>query len=130
MLILTEKEIENSILEYLSLLSGCLCYKNNNVGVYDKTKGLFRKPMSKFIPKGVADIYGTIHGRTIYIEVKKESEHKFLRKYYHEIKDYRGVDKKRNHLQNQIKFIESNKAVGCLAFFASSIDDVKRELGV
>ena len=86
--------------------------------------------MSKFIPKGVSDIYGSIHGRTIYIEVKKESEHKFLKKYYHEIKDYRGVCKKRNHLQNQIRFIESNRAVGCLAFFASSIDDVKKELGL
>lgn len=39
---MTEKEVENQILEYLSKL-GLFCWKNQSVGVFDKNKGIYRQ---------------------------------------------------------------------------------------
>jgi hypothetical protein len=125
---LSEKQIETLILNYLAICKGCLFYKNNNVGVFDKEKNIFRKSSNKFCPRGVSDIYGSYYGKAAYIEVKTPEEHIYLIKHYDEIRSYVGINKKKNHLKNQIHFIESNKRMGCIAFFASSLDQVKSEL--
>lgn len=128
---LTEKQIETQILDYLALCKGFRCYKINNVGIFDKKIGKLRTVQNKHAPKGPADIWGSVHGRALYIEVKTPAEHKYLIKHYDEIKS--GIwcpkkDKKKHHLKQQIQFIESNRAMGCLAFFASSISQVKYEI--
>lgn len=67
-----EKPIENQILNLLKLL-GVYCWKNQNVGIYDKAKGIYRKPNNKHHINGVADILGLIGGRFLAIEVKSKT---------------------------------------------------------
>jgi len=68
-----EKPIEKAILNYLSFLPDCYCWKNNNTGIYDAAKKTYRLPKSKFHVNGVADIIGIYRGRPIYIEVKTKT---------------------------------------------------------
>ncbi len=51
----TEKEIENSILEYLALRRDCFAFKVNTTGIFDQRRGHFRT-LSKNIVPGTADI--------------------------------------------------------------------------
>lgn len=128
---LSEKQIETIILNYLSMVPGCKCYKHNNTGVYDPKIQKFRKVQNKYIPLGASDIYGSIKGHAIFIEVKTPEEHTYLAKHYEEIKTGtwdKKTQSKKHHLKNQINFIESNRAMGCLAFFASNLDQVREEL--
>ena len=66
-----EKPIENQILNLLKLL-GVYCWKNQSVGIYDKAKGIYRKPNNKHHINGVADIIGVVAGRFLAIEVKSK----------------------------------------------------------
>lgn len=65
----SEKEIENSILEFLKII-GVYCWKNQSVGIYDQAKKIYRKPNSRHHLNGVSDILGIIQGRFLAIEVK------------------------------------------------------------
>ena len=118
---LSEKQIETIILNYLSMCRGYLCYKQNNTGIYDPKAKAFRKVQNKFCPPGVSDIYGSYYARSVYIEVKTPEEYDYLLKHYEEIRSYVGINKKKNHLKNQIRFIESNASLGCMAFFTCSL---------
>ena len=103
---LTEKEIENAILDYLAFLPG-VYWKNNTVGVYDPVKKVHRKP-GKHHRNGVSDILGiTNDGCFVAIEVKT---------------------KKGRLSDNQKKFIEDINNNGGIAFVARSIEDVKSRL--
>lgn len=51
----TEKQIENSILEYLNLRPGCLAFKVQTSGVYDPKLRRFRPP-GKGVMLGTPDI--------------------------------------------------------------------------
>ena len=68
-LVVTEKEIENSILEYLAARK-ILAWKNQSVGVFDPTKQIFRKSFNRHHRKGVSDILGVYRGKFLAIEVK------------------------------------------------------------
>lgn len=68
----TEKQIENSILEYLSLIKIGFFWKNNSTGIFDPTRKVFRKAKSKFLINGVADIIGVAGGSFICLEIKSE----------------------------------------------------------
>lgn len=107
---LTEKQIENSILDYLSLIPNCFAWKNQTTGLYDPTKKVFRKSHSKHLINGVSDILGIYQGKMLAIEVKRPS------------------NKKRTPAQNA--FINSIVEKGGIAFYATSIDDVKKGLGL
>ncbi len=103
---LTEKQIENAILDYLSHLPGCY-WKNNSTGVYDVAKKTFRRT-SKWQRNGVSDVLGVSNtGQFIAIEVKS---------------------KKGRLSQNQKLFLEDINKNGGLGFVARSVDDVRREL--
>ena len=104
----TEKEIEKSILQYLEFLPNCYAWKNNSVGVFDPTKKVFRKSKNKFAINGVSDILGVYKGRFLAIEVKTPQ------------------NKKRTQEQND--FIEQIKKNDGIAFYATSIEEVKAEL--
>lgn len=69
----TEKEIENSILEYLYYFHLGYFWKNNSVGIFDPTKKIFRKSKNKYAVNGVADIIGCIDGKFVSFEVKSEA---------------------------------------------------------
>ena len=104
----SEKEIEKNILEYLSF-NRVFAWKNNSVGIYDPIKKTFRKPVSKYLINGVADILGILpDGRFLAIEVKTPRNNK------------RPV--------NQVNFINEVNFKGGLAFFANSVEAVKEEL--
>lgn len=65
-----EKAIENEILNFL-LSKNIFAWKNQSIGVFDPTKGSFRK-RSKFQINGVSDILGFFNDKFIAIEVKSE----------------------------------------------------------
>lgn len=69
----TEKQIENSILEYLEV-KGIFCWKHNNTGIYDTRKQTFRRSYSRYQFPGIADIIGIMPcGKLLALEVKKPS---------------------------------------------------------
>lgn len=99
---LSEKQIENAILNYLAYVDGFF-WKNNSVGIYDAKKGLYRKSRNKFAINGVSDIIGVYKGRAVFIEVKA----------------------KRGRLSpSQVKFLDEVKKQGAIAGVAKSVDDV------
>lgn len=103
---MTEKIIENSILQFLRSL-GVYCWKNQSIGVWDSTKQVYRKSKNSFHIKGVSDVLGVIEGRLIAIEVKN--------------------DKGKLSPEQRIFLTRINQEGG-VAFVARSIDQVAREL--
>lgn len=105
---ITEKDIENAILDYLTLLPGTF-WKNNTTGIYDPAKKSFRR-VGKFHRNGVADILGVMgdgSGRFVAIEVKTMTG---------KLSD------------NQKKFLDDINANNGIAFVARSVDDVREKL--
>lgn len=102
-----EKEVQNSIMDYL-LYKRYFVWRNNNVGLFDvKSKSFMRMP--KYAMKGVADILGVLpDGRFLAIEVKRDKTCK------PSIEQKEFIDK-----------VNNNQGV---AFVATSIDDVVKEL--
>jgi len=102
----SEKEIQNEILEYLTK-GGYLCWRNNNVGLYDVRLGTFRRK-GKYQMLGVSDIFLIVgDGRFVAIEVKSKKG---------KISEYQ---------QNFIDLINQN---GGIAFVARNIEDVEKNL--
>lgn len=110
---MTEKEVENLILEYL-WSKGIYAWKNQSTGVYDPTKKVFRKSKSKFQINGVSDILGILDGgRLLAIEVKKP------------VKNSRTPERLYNIASDdQKKFIDCINSSGGLAFVADRLDFV------
>jgi len=104
-----EKEIENAILQYLSLayISNGVFFKNQSVGIFDRNKGVFRRPMNRYHIKGSSDILGCVDGRFIAIEVKGAKGRLSL---------------------HQKEFLNNINEKGGLAFVARSINDVKTNM--
>lgn len=111
----TEKEIENTILQFLSYMPG-MFWKNQTVGVWDQTRKTYRKPKNRYHLNGVSDILGIISesigpehgGKFVAIEVKRPSTKKRL-------------------TPAQKAFIENIQILGGIAFVATSLDDVKEQ---
>lgn len=66
----SEREIEQSILEWMNLQQGCKAWKNKSTGTYDPVRKVFRKQGGKYTEKGTSDILGIYNGRMLCIEVK------------------------------------------------------------
>jgi len=66
----SEQEIQNSILEYLTL-KGYTCWRQNSAGIYSEKLGRFRK-QSKYAVNGISDIIVLSEGKAYFIEVKRE----------------------------------------------------------
>jgi hypothetical protein len=99
----TEADIRRQIVEFLQRHSDRCLFTVN------------AKPRGKFVskswpPKGWSDLSGAWDGRALFIEVKNTRR--------------QGVP------GNKIIFRDKARALGCIAFFASSVEDVKRELGI
>ncbi len=69
-----ENDIQNQILDYLATRNGIYFYRNNNTGLYDATKKVFRK-RRKYCPNGIPDIIVIKNGLFIGIEVKKKGSY-------------------------------------------------------
>jgi penicillin-binding protein-related factor A (putative recombinase) len=107
---LLEKDIEKSILQYLEFIPGCYAWKNHTGGYFDIKAKTFKKQRNKYAINGVSDIIGVYNGRFLAIEVKRPS------------------NKTRTPEQDQ--FINTVIKNGGIAFYAMSIEDVKKELGI
>lgn len=104
---LTEKQIQNQILDYLAYLPGCKAWPNQSMGVYDPVRKTFRRQGGHH-NRGVADIIGIYRGWMICIEVKS------------------ATGKLASH---QAEFLEEMNQRGAIAFVARSLEDVIAKLG-
>jgi len=104
-----ESDLQNSIFEYLALLPGCFCWRNNSVGVFDSTRKVYIKNNSKYAINGTADILGIYLGRPLAIEVKGTG----------------GVLS-----DNQILFLDNFENAGGIAIAAWSLEDVIEKLKI
>jgi penicillin-binding protein-related factor A (putative recombinase) len=102
--IMSEKDLENRILDWLNSLDKCFAFKINTTGVYDPKKKVFRKNNGKHLHNGTSDIIGEIDGRFFAIEVKY------------------GYNKPS---ENQIKFIERIKDNGGVSFWTNDFEKCK-----
>lgn len=105
-----EKDIEKAILQYLEFLPSCFAWKSVTAGYFDTKTKSFKKQRNKYAINGVSDILGVYQGKFLAIEVKRPS------------------NKVRNEEQNQ--FINQINLQGGIAFYATSIEDVKKGLGL
>lgn len=105
-----EKDIEKAILQYLEFLPSCFAWKSVTAGYFDTKTKSFKKQRNKYAINGVSDILGVYQGKFLAIEVKRPS------------------NKVRSEEQNQ--FINQINLQGGIAFYATSIEDVKAGLGL
>jgi len=104
---LSEKEIQNQILEYL-YNRGIFCWRQNTIGVFDERRGCYIKNRSRFAIKGVSDILGVLpKGRILAIEVKS---------------------RKGKVSPEQEEFLKKVLQQGGVAILARSLEDVIAEL--
>jgi penicillin-binding protein-related factor A (putative recombinase) len=106
----SEADIEKAILQYLEFIPGMYAWKNPSAGFFDAKRGKFRKHVSKYAINGTSDILGIWDGRFIAIEVKRPENKE------------RPLDQK--------LFIDQINRRGGIAFFATSVEDVKKGLGL
>lgn len=97
-----EKQIENSILEWLAW-NNIFSFKVKSQGTWDEKEKKFRKP-SRYYKKGTADILGIYKGKFLAIEVKSASG---------------------RLSEHQKIFLNQVKENGGIAIVARSIDDVE-----
>jgi hypothetical protein len=104
---LSEKEIQNQILEYL-YNRGVFCWRQNTVGVYDEKRGCYIRNNSRYVIRGVSDILGVLpNGRILAIEVKS---------------------RKGKVSPDQEAFLKNVLLKGGVAILARSLEDVIAEL--
>lgn len=70
---MTEKEIQNQIVDYLNKSGLGYFFTVDNKGTFDPTKKVFRRRSKNSMPKGVADILGVSKGQFCALEVKRKS---------------------------------------------------------
>ena len=104
----SEKQIEATILAFLSKLKNCKVWKNQTTGIYDPTRKVYRSLRGKYSGKGSSDILACIEGRMICVEVKRP------------VGAVVSLD--------QVRFINEIKLAGGIAFVAKSVDDVRTAL--
>lgn len=104
----TEKQIENSILDYLCTIPGCRAWKNQTTGIYDPGLQRFRPLHGKHSGKGSSDILACIGGRFVAIEVKRPIGSTIR--------------------AEQVEFIKDIIRCGGVAFFSTSIEETKHKL--
>jgi len=67
-----EQLIKNQILYWLEYQPKCMSWPNDTVGIFDVSKGIYRKKNSRFHRKGIADILGIWDKKPLAIEVKSK----------------------------------------------------------
>lgn len=120
---ITEKQIENQILTYLES-KRIFAFKIQTTGIYDPTKGSFRKRPKHHI-KGISDTLGCLRdGRMLAIEIKKP----YISKKTGLI-SYRTQEQlEKLASPEQVEFINKIKSLGGVAFYADSVEIVEDQL--
>ena len=129
-----EEDIEADICEFL-ILKGASLDKIISEWYYDQNNGIYRKRKSNFTNRGIADIIGCYQGIYFAIEVKKPSEMKFFDRDIKTLMEeclkaqMRNLSKqalkKYHHAVEQRAFLDDKIRASGVAFFASSIEEVK-----
>lgn len=101
-----EKDIQNLILQWLMMQRDCMAWQNDNVGIYDSARKVYRS-RPKYALAGIADILGIWRGLPLAIEVKRPGG-------------------KVSPLQTA--FLDRFELNGGISIIAYSLDDVLREL--
>lgn len=121
-----EKQIENQILTYLTM-NKIWCWKIQKTGMYDITRGRYRKTHNPFHINGIPDINGlTQEGRPIYIEVKKPYISRKSGQFLHRTQEQ--LEKLGSPEQRD--FVKKAKDRGAIAFFADTIEIVEEQLAL
>jgi len=124
---MNEKQIENQILAYLTR-KGFFVFKVQTTGMFDPTKGIYRKSNNPHHIKGISDIVGISNGngRMIAIEVKKP----YISKRTGTIKHRTQEELEKLASDEQVKFINNVKRNNGIAFFADSIEIVEEQFAL
>ena len=130
-----EEYIEADICAFLEL-KGASLDKIISEGFYDAKNRIYRRRKSRFSHTGISDIIGIFEGYYFAIEVKKPSEMKFFDKTIEELTEgfnnairndmHKSTVDKWAHALDQRKFLDDKTEKGGIAFFASSIEDVRK----
>ena len=129
-----EEYIENDICEYLRL-QGVSVEKIISEWFYDSNRKIYRKRKSNFVRTGSSDIHATLppYWQWLYIEVKKPEEMKFFDRTQWEIEQALRESSARDTSKyqraiSQITYLAEKRCMGAIAFFASSIGEVREKL--
>ncbi len=101
-----ESAIKGEIMQWLALQK-IFAWVNTSTGIYDPTRGCFRKLNGRGQRKGTSDVLGIYKGRPLAIEIKRPGG---------------------KPTDDQVRFIEDFKTHGGIAFVATSIEDVIKHL--
>jgi Holliday junction resolvase len=120
---MTEKQIENQILSFLNK-KGFFVFKVQSTGIFDPTKGIYRKSFNPHHIKGVSDIIGIYNGVFIAIEVKKP----YISKRTNTIKHRTQEELSKLASEDQRFFISKVRKNNGIAFIADSVTIVEEQL--
>lgn len=116
---------QKQVIDFLNT-HGFHVWHARNGATYDPVKKVRRKNNSK---SGLPDICGHTlqQGVAVYIEMKIETEYKYICKHYWELlnRSYEPWSDKKERYHNQIKFIQEAALCGSLAGFAHDIETAK-----
>lgn len=101
-----ERAIQNQICAYLKL-RGAYVFIHDSVGIFDPSRGCFRRNNSPHRIRGVADILGIYKGRPLAVEVKTPTG---------------------RVSPHQKEFLKNWAAAGGIGFVARSVEDVIDQL--
>lgn len=104
----SEKDIKREIVTFLKY-NNIFCWVQPSTGIYDVSKGRFRSLNGYGMRRGVCDVLGIYRGKFLAIEVKVPGG---------EPSSYQKM------------FMNDVSWNGGIAFVATSIEDVRRELGI
>lgn len=96
-----------AVLNYLSLVPGCLAWQQDSMGVWDAKRQIYRKRQSKYTVRGLSDVFAVYRGVPLGLEIKTGS----------------GTPN-----DNQVEFWQLLERAGGLYFVIRSLDDVTRAL--
>ena len=120
-----EKDIENSILQWLSYQREGFYWKNNSVGIYDPKRKAFRLSKNPYFIRGVSDILGIYKGQFCAFEVKTPAEYRHVMKHWERYRIGQITNKGQRRLVNQVDFICRIREKGGIAGFVCNIEMVK-----
>jgi hypothetical protein len=109
---LKEKEIQYAILTYLNSIPGMFAFQINNVAVYDRQGGFYKRP-GKFVQRGCSDILFFSRWGAGALECKTPETH---RKFF---------DNPGEHEQRQLLFLRTLQQNGHTAEVVSSVEQVQ-----
>ena len=125
---INEAQAMAAIIGYYEILGAYVERRNTGMAFYpDKNRRGGLRPV-KYGTVGASDLFILFEGKPIFTEVKSPKEHEYLIKHGTRIAAYKDMKKKDFHLLDQIQYLERVKQAGAIAFFASSIEDVEKQL--